>query len=473
MGFEDSSTSSNMPQAHLLGLPNELLLQIIPHLTHEDLENFSGSCKDAHSICKEAMTSHLEKKRLYALVETRALPSSAYRLESPSVSKYRATSMEIITDALDNEGILGGYVEKLVLRCTTLPPLEIEALRRSLRLRSSIPIGHPAEHAAKCPCTGHLLAGHDLWLHNALLFVASTRLKWLDIDRSAAWRLATYIDFHLDKPGTELPAALKSLETVRVGQLLDEGGSLETALGDILPFTGLPGMHTLQLHHLVNKPGLLRERSPVPPGSIASLVKLELLNSLITAEGLALILTPTKINTIEHFTYEVNPGPDHALRQYDWDPRSIIREIRHHALQSLTHLVIIGSHHVKIMGQRSCGGFIGSLVTFTRLQHVHLECYMLIFKRRYGGGRPLVSGDDSDDRLSDLPTQSIVEIFPPSLETLKLIRRDQADVQMQRMLAGVVVGCEALPQLKEVVVQQAEATYLSDSEAEFLRRAGY
>ncbi|KAL8752662.1 MAG: hypothetical protein Q9199_005586 [Rusavskia elegans] len=471
MGFEDSSTSSNMPQAHLLGLPNELLLYIIPNLTHDDLENFSGSCKYAHSICKEAMTSHLEKKRLYALVETPTLPSFAYGLEIPSASKYRATSMEIITDALDNEGILGGYVKRLVLRCTTLPPLEIEALRRSLRLRSSISIGHPAEHAAKCPCTDHLLAGHDLWLHNALLFVASTRLKWLDIDRSAAWRLATYIDFHLDKPGTELPAALKSLETVRVGQLLDEGGSLETALGDILPFTGLPGMHTLQLHHLV-KPGLLRERSPVPPGSIASLVKLELLNSLITAEGLALILTPTKFNTIEHFTYEVNLGSDHALRQYDWDSRSIIREIRHHGLESLTHLTIIGSHHVKIMGQRSCDGFIGSLTTFARLQHVHLECYMLIFKRRYGG-RPIVSGDDSDDGLSDLPTQSIVDLFPPSLETLKLVRRDQADVQMKRMLAGVVVGCEALPRLKEVVVQQAEATYLSDSEVEFLRRAGY
>lgn len=36
---------------------------------------------------------------------------------------------------------------------------------------------------------------------------------------------------------------------------------------------------------------------------------------------------------------------------------------------------------------------------------------MLIFKRSFGG-RPTVSEDYSDDRRSDLPTQSILELLP-------------------------------------------------------------
>ena len=133
-----------------------------------------------------------------------------------------------------------------------------------------------------------------------------------------------------------------------------------------------------------------------------------------------------------------------------------MRILRHYAPESLNQLTIIGSRHVRKMGQISCGGFVGSLVQFTRLQYVHLKDYMLIFKRRIGG-KAIGSGDSgiAERVSSNPPTHSIVDLFPPSLETLKLVRRDQTDIQVERMLGGVWVGCKALRCLKEVAVHRA------------------
>ncbi|KAL8650990.1 MAG: hypothetical protein Q9226_004915 [Calogaya cf. arnoldii] len=443
---------SKMSQAHILRLSNEMLIHIIANLKHDDLESFSGSCKDTHSLCKEAMALHRQNKRRYTLLETPNPPVS----KKSSTSKYMEPSMEVISDALNNDGHLGGYIQRLILRNAMLPSTVADALEQLLKsLKSSHSICNHQQHTAQCPCVAY--TEYDLRDINTLLFAASTRLKYLELDRHAVLTITTYIFLHpTESPGIGLPAVLQSLDTVLVGRLRGSGPDRDVDLEDILPFSGLPNIQTIQVHHLVDKQSdpLRDKTSCFPPASTTSLIKLELFNSLISAQGLALMLTPSKINTLEHFTYEVNPGPDYKIRQYDWDPRSIVRELRTNALESLTHLTMIGSSQVKIMGQRSCGGFIGSLRQFTKLRHVHLECYTLIFKRRIRGN-PILSADQSDETsFSDPPTQSILELLPPSLETLKLVRREQVDLQMERMLEGVMVGCEALPRLKEVKVKR-------------------
>ncbi|KAL8852007.1 MAG: hypothetical protein Q9221_003112 [Calogaya cf. arnoldii] len=354
MDLDPSSTMPKLSQAHILKLPNEILLHIIANLKHDDLESFSGSCKDIQSLCKEAMALHQYHKRRYAHLETPNPPVS----KLSSTSKYMEPSMEVITDALNNDGDLGGYIQKLILHDAMLPSTVADNLKKSLESRkSSRPICNLQQHTAQCPC-----ADYQLRSINTLLFAVSTRLKHLELDRQAVLGVSTYINFHLGgPPGTWLPAALESLETVLVGRSAGSGPDRDVDLDDILPFSRLPNIQTIQVHDLVDKQSdpLRDKTSRFPPASTSSLVKLELFNSLIPAPGLALMLTPSKTNTLEHFTYEVDPGPDYKIRQYDWDPRSIVRELRTNALDSLTHLTMIGSSHVKLMGQRSCGGFIG------------------------------------------------------------------------------------------------------------------
>lgn len=54
-----------------------------------------------------------------------------------------------------------------------------------------------------------------------------------------------------DEPGIRPPTPLQGLETV----LVDPGDRRgpEVDLHDILPLTGLPSIHTLQVHQLVDK----------------------------------------------------------------------------------------------------------------------------------------------------------------------------------------------------------------------------
>ncbi|KAL8911031.1 MAG: hypothetical protein Q9171_003735 [Xanthocarpia ochracea] len=347
MALNGQSIPNNLSSAHLLGLPDELLLQIVAFLWHSDLENFSACCKGAHRVSDEQMAIHLSYKRRYSTV---VVPE--YDRSSLTSERHRTPAV-ILNDSL-NKGVLGEYIQKLVFD---------------------------------------------------------------DISR--------YIESRIRSSAADLPKALKGLKKVLVGRSYPGGGGNVT-LAEIYPFTGLPNIHTLRVYDLVDrKPSLHRNDYHFSSG-ISSLTKLELIDSR---------------NSLESFTYEVNHEVQHT-QQFDWDPRSVLRILRHYALESLTQLTIVGSRHVRKMGQLSCGGFVGSLVQFSRLQI---------------GGRAIGSGDSgiAETVSSNPPTQSIVDLFPPSLETLKLVRRDQTDIQMERMLGGVSVGCKALPCLKEVAVRRA------------------
>ncbi|KAL8672260.1 MAG: hypothetical protein Q9168_003260 [Polycauliona sp. 1 TL-2023] len=465
MPLEDSSTSSKMPPAHIFDFPDELLLQIVAHLTHEDLENFSSSCKRINNVSLEAMTLHLELKYLYPKVESFQNPTSyrpfaslaigpQYYLDrTKAIDTGNNIPLKIINDVLDNEGVLGSYVRELTLRDTSRSSEEEQVVERT-----------HLSHEVSTKFGWYKWQTDDSSYMN-LLLLACTRLQSLKLCYSSLSNVSRFMSAHNSSDATgSQPAALQGLKTVSLGQPTEdarrERGGAQVDWNHIYPFAGLPSIHTIKVRNLGDTP---KDRGPAfldiqpyyryrfPP-NIASLAKLELSNSLITGDGLALLLEPSKPNSLTHFIYDVNPGPDHKISQYDWDPRSIIRVLRNHTLESLTHLTITGSPHNSIMGQRSCGGFIGSLTQFTKLQHIELECYILIFKRRYKG-KPILSTDKGDDCLSSPPSLPILELLPRDLETLTVVKREQCDVQMERMLEGVVVGCEALPRLKQVVVK--------------------
>ncbi|KAL8996388.1 MAG: hypothetical protein Q9169_004079 [Polycauliona sp. 2 TL-2023] len=476
------STSPNMLHAHLLALPNEILFQIVAYLIHDDLENFSSSCKRTEHVSAEAMTLHLERKYQYACAETfnTALSNHPFKNKAELSGEKDNVTFRIIKDALENEGILGGYVRKLTLRDNRLSDEGMEVLRSMILSRGPRSICHPAI-GAECECLGCLWYSRT---YNDILLLACTRLKSLELlSQSADATVYGLMGIHNRHSPTvrSQPKALESLQHVSLGRPNPKGKRDErnaVAWDHVYPFARLPSIHSIRVYNLLDKP---TERHPLLLTSgITSLAKLEMFNSLITADGLTLFLEPSTPNSLTHFQYEVNPGPDHKMCQYDWDPRSIVRVLRQHTLQSLTHLTIVGSPHNNIMGQRRCGGFIGPLVQFTQLQHVQLECYMLIFKRRYNG-KPILSADEADDDYwGKLPTQPILELFPPSLETLKIIRRGQADVQIERMLKGLDVVCPTLPRLREVVgedkyslaapSQPRPANFYGDKRPPYLRK---
>ena len=50
----------------LLGLPNELLLQIIHSVANADLDSFTSTCKTLRSLADDALRGHRARKAMYA-----------------------------------------------------------------------------------------------------------------------------------------------------------------------------------------------------------------------------------------------------------------------------------------------------------------------------------------------------------------------------------------------------------------------
>ncbi|KAL8855890.1 MAG: hypothetical protein Q9178_007455 [Gyalolechia marmorata] len=436
MALDGPSVSNNLPSADLLGLPDELLLQIVALLWHSDLENSSACCKRAHRVSDGQMAIHLDYKRRYSTV---VVPE--YDHSSLTSEKHRKPAI-ILNNSL-NKGVLGECIQKLVFDGN------LSFLARKSHQKDFIDLKRTLRSPDIRASWNRQGPTYDQWV-NGLLIEVSPRLKCLEITCGAISDISRYIESRIRSSALDLPKALKGLKKVLV-----KGGGRNVMLAEIYPFIGLPIIHTLRVHDLIDRKPSLHPNDYRFQSGISSLTTPELFDSVTTAEGIAQLLQPSKHNSLESFTYEVNHEVQHP-QQFDWDPRSVLRILRHYALESLTHLTIIGSRRVQKMGQISCGGFVGSLVQFNRLQYVHLECYMLIFKRRIVG-KAIGSGDSgiAESVLSDPPTQSIVDLFPPSLQTLKLVRRDQTDIQVERMLGGMWVGCKALPCLKEVAIHTA------------------
>ncbi|KAL8784491.1 MAG: hypothetical protein Q9213_003928 [Squamulea squamosa] len=392
--------------------------------------------------------------------------------------------LTLIADAFD-EGDLGGYVQKLILRDELsftnweIYKAELNHLRKttgSLGPRSiTTPPNWTPDERFNYLC-------HAKQCYSGLLLEVSTRLKSLELTEATVSEISSYIYHHFESPVEELPRALQSLANVFVGVSNNRNTN---HVADILPFTRLPSMQTLRVHRLRGTSITISARCACRSHSISALKKLELLDSSITPRTLALLLGNSKGNSdnskqngsrrystpksnLECFIYETECE---KLSGYDWEPRLLINVLREHALGSLTQLTIIESSSSKTKKKPSYDsagllgtstrlrktqlkrGFIGSLNTFTCLQHVHLECYMLIFEHEIGG-KPISGGIGmtADMLASFPPVKSIMKLFPPSLQTLKLVQREQTDIQVEQMLAGVVVGCDELPHLTEVSI---------------------
>lgn len=193
---------------------------------------------------------------------------------------------------------------------------------------------------------------------------------------------------------------------------------------------------------------------------------LHLTTSEVDSEDLFILLHSSKPSSLKTFEYEVG---DESVEQVEWQLYKITDMVASCARDSLETFRFVERRRAKRVELDGCRSFMGSLVCFSRLKHIHVECHMLV--DRYNASRDHMDsvrhnlgaasvGDASE--TSDVG-KSIVNWLPQSLETLVLMQRDDLTVSVEEILAGVEVGARRLPHLKSVFIHKVEGDMIHSS----------
>ncbi|KAL8924399.1 MAG: hypothetical protein Q9172_002701 [Xanthocarpia lactea] len=272
MALDGPSVSNNLSHAHLLRLPDELLLQIVAFLWHNDLENFSACCKRAHRVSNGQMAIHLSRKRRYSTVV-----APEYDRSWSAPEKHRTPAV-ILNDSV-SKGNLGEYIQKLVFDGNFSFLARISHQKDFINLKRTLGSTDIRSSWNRQGPT------YDQWV-NGLLLEVSPRLKSLEITCAAISDISRYIESRITSSAVDLPQALKGLKEVLVGRS-SPGGGRNVTLAEIYPFTGLPNIHTLRVFDLVDRNPSIHPNDYRFRSGISSLVKMELIDSVVIAGGIA------------------------------------------------------------------------------------------------------------------------------------------------------------------------------------------
>ncbi len=180
MALDGPSVSNNASGAHLLGLPDELLLQIVAFLWHSDQENFSACCKGVHRVSDGQMAIHLSYKRRYSTV---VVPE--YDRSSSTPEQHRTPAV-ILNDSL-NKGVLRDYIQRLVFDGN------LSYLTRISHQKDFINLKRILQSPDIRWSWNRQGPTYDQWV-NGLLLEVSPHLKCLEITCAAISDISRYIE---------------------------------------------------------------------------------------------------------------------------------------------------------------------------------------------------------------------------------------------------------------------------------------
>ncbi|KAL8711727.1 MAG: hypothetical protein Q9220_003898 [cf. Caloplaca sp. 1 TL-2023] len=449
-------------QDHLSRLPNELLLSIIGYLRHDYLENFSGSCKLIHQLARPAMKIHLQRKKKYSTIYVEDAD------EDPHKANTFKSPMSLLLGALEDENLRDYTTQLIVESIPDRPsgvvisdePVWTEYERGTPDFeweQADIILNDMLEKKLDSIMPFFLWPLRDeYWVNcNAtwgrcirLLVGLFPRLQRLDLEYFGAKKMAKGIQ-RIDDICVGLgwrssihayPSGLQHLREINISGYPI---SRQINFGLLYAFVYLPHLRRLTAEHVSN---VWRDYDPdreQPAGPKVPLRSLGLKNTNVAASSVMLFLGVIKRNRLRSFSYcngKSTEIPD------------IIDALYERAGESLQSLELIDWRDPQV---RRTAVAMGSLARFSTLKRLNVECRVFI--------EPPKQSDASAKELSSkhkiakrgLP-RPIIDLLPPSLESLGLFQRTETDEEVNTMLEGVEVGCTALPNLKRVFVHRLE-----------------
>ncbi|KAL8860673.1 MAG: hypothetical protein Q9178_003026 [Gyalolechia marmorata] len=194
--------------------------------------------------------------------------------------------------------------------------------------------------------------------------------------------------------------------------------------------------------------GSLRLRNGENESVYPSLEELHFERSRIDCGDFKLLLS--RIPELKIFFYEHTTNP-----RYDYEPGRVLDALEEYAFESLESLTFIDRYRTTVETAASLiwsnGAFIGSLRGFKVLKHVAIESCFIITEQQDGDVAPLQSGLAYQGGR-DICVSRLVDVLPPSLETLELYRPETFHIAPA--FSGLrELREERLPKLRTISIQ--------------------
>lgn len=386
--------------SELLCLPNEIILQIVQGcLEHEDLENFSNCCKHVRCVSASVLASHFDLKKKFSTLAAGDL--EGYGLKGHQ--RYSPHLASLIVDVLHNADI-ARYARKLILGPTIdsdnwyycednfaeddairLLQDNREALRACV---TCLPRDQTLDGWTDEVCNGDLHCPGQGPFYNSILLDLLPHLQVLVLAGQAARHVPFGVEDYIEVctgsfegdvfprwRDQKLPSALNSLREVT---LVGSPGSRDIWFSRLYKMALLPNLRTLR-GHAVGSSSIIAARYD---RGDRELEHLHLTTSEADSEDLLILLHSSKPNSLKTFEYEVG---DESVKQVEWQPYKITDVVASCARDSLDTFRFVEGRRAKRVERDGCRSFMGSLVCFSRLKHIHVECHMLI--DRYNASR--------------------------------------------------------------------------------------
>ncbi|KAL8665986.1 MAG: hypothetical protein Q9168_007576 [Polycauliona sp. 1 TL-2023] len=288
-------------------------------------------------------------------------------------------------------------------------------------------------------------------------------LQKLVLVGEAAWRMPLEIERYMmtlaDSPVDQrMPSS--SLTTLKEVVLVGEQDSHDRTVDDLFMVALLPNLRTLRCHAICYR----RVGSTPRPSLKIGFQHLYLSDSHVTTKRFDILLHSIEPNILKTFHYEVGDidhGQDvNTKAPDDCCAQGIADVLIGCARESLETIHVVAAGRANWVEYENRRMSIGSLHPFTRLKHVHVESHMLIDQPELRRRQTISAGHDRGTAgVDDTPGmteggKSIIGCLPKSLEILELVVRDSLAVPLEEMLAGVEMGCTALPHLRQVIIQK-------------------
>ncbi|KAL8827168.1 MAG: hypothetical protein Q9170_007126 [Blastenia crenularia] len=452
--MQQATFGNSSPNLQLVGLPKEVLLQIIErYLEHDDLENFSMCCKHIHCLSKSALTIHLSLKQKYTTI----LLGDAVSQPSIGHFGFGLYPARFLVDAMRNEDTYG-YVRHIVAgNCQPSEHID-QATEDAARLfyqphfpnvqcRPRYGPRHPLHD------NGTLGGKHRYWDYtfmNRFPRLVSLEMREKNID-SLQVSMANTVDL-LQESMVDF-ISIPELRPIR-RRIKELSIMFPSRCRWIVSFIRLesqfvfPGLHTFRCSAVYRRPPsqieLLFRRCffSIQKDILQKNVQhFHFQDSLIIASDVSVLLQMQELNTLKTFELSMST----SRMKYTLEQRTLIVDVlRHHASESLESLDL--STPTEGGGFTASHSFVKSLGAFTRLRHLRLESELFAFF-------------DALDVYPDTPviarqpcTRFTIRSLPPALETLEIVRRDRVEGEMKWLLGTFELIRKLLPNLKRVRV---------------------
>ncbi|KAI4180071.1 MAG: hypothetical protein LQ346_007065 [Caloplaca aetnensis] len=459
----------------ILGLPTEILLQIIGGIPNADLDNFTLSCKLFRNVAQNSLRDHQERKRTYSSITygdpesnekatTWIHPTLMLRdLQRDDLLCY-PTSLSIYGYGYSGAWDDGKYDSDI----------------DGSNIDRKSEVDYALEHFPKdigplvkaCPyidgdkeLTNAILEGGDSGATLGLLLNILPRLTDLDITdyceaSDGGVNLRQILDRMVSDSNTYMSGAQGEstnsgckLKTITLVNLDKESTDDEWNLSMYAPLFYTPSVRSIRVEFLTS-----HEEVWSYPGLRSRVEKLDFFRPMTDIKSMDTYLGA--VANLANFRYL--SGYVNASEGYDLLLRHLVRLLAVHASHSLRHLELTKAHAVC-----SRDLFVGSLRTFQVLQSIKIEVAMLI--------KPLETEETHQvHRGRPGCTQQLADMLPASLMCLTLCSswkpyrpQDMTDaIQMLRDLPARKI--EALPNLK-VISLDCTCLRLKEDEMALLR----